>query len=99
MLKLFRYLSLLEGVSLLAILSVTLGLISRDFVMFIGMAHGVLFMSYIIFALVVVSKMKWHILMWAAFIATGFIPFAFIPVEVYLKNKIDEQTAKPEPVD
>ena len=44
--------------------------------------------------------------MWAAFIATGFIPFAFIPVEVYLKNKIDEQEAgsdgeasEPEPAD
>ncbi|HBY86792.1 MAG TPA: DUF3817 domain-containing protein, partial [Colwellia sp.] len=56
MLKYFRAISLLEGLSFLAILSVSFGLVSRDFVFMLGMAHGVLFMLYLFLSLIVSNK-------------------------------------------
>jgi hypothetical protein len=44
MLKFFRGISILEGLSFLLILCVSMGIISRDFVSILGMGHGVLFM-------------------------------------------------------
>jgi len=86
MLKYFRAISILEGLSFLAILSVTLGLISREFVYQLGMAHGVLFMLYLILSLVVSNKQNWSILMWLSLCLASIIPFAFIPVEIYLSK-------------
>jgi integral membrane protein len=55
----FRAVSLLEGLSYLLILSVTLGMISREFVFTLGMTHGVLFMLYLVLSLVVAQKQQW----------------------------------------
>ena len=48
MLRFFRALSIVEGLSFLVILSVTLGMVSREYVFAIGMAHGVLFLLYLV---------------------------------------------------
>ena len=86
MVKIFRTISILEGLSYLMILSVTLGVISREWVYFLGMGHGVLFVLYLVFSLVVSSKEGWTILRWLALFLASIIPFAFILVEIYLKK-------------
>ncbi len=86
MLNTFRFISLLEGISFLTILSVTLGLISRDYVYNIGMLHGILFMLYLIMSLIVSGKEGWPLKIWLPLFFAAFIPFAFIPVEMYLKK-------------
>jgi len=91
MLNYFRAISLMEGLSFIAILSVTLGLVSRDFVFQLGMAHGVLFMLYLVLSLVVSNKQQWSLLVWLSLFIASIIPFAFIPVEIYLSRVLSNQ--------
>ncbi|HCM46852.1 MAG TPA: DUF3817 domain-containing protein [Colwellia sp.] len=86
MLKFFRVISLLEGLSFLSILSVTLGLVSRDFIFQLGMAHGVLFMLYLVLSLIVSNKEKWSLVIWLSLFIASIVPFAFIAVEIYLSK-------------
>lgn len=86
MLNYFRAISLLEGLSFLAILSISFGLLSRDFVFILGMAHGVLFMLYLLLSLIVANKQQWSLLIWLSLFLASIIPFAFIGVEIFLSR-------------
>jgi integral membrane protein len=91
MLKYFRIISVVEGMSFLAILCVTLGIISREFVSYLGMFHGVLFMLYIALSFVVTKKKGWSILSWIALFLASIVPFAFIIVELFLRKESTKQ--------
>lgn len=91
MLKSFRVVSLLEGFSYLAILSVTLGFVSRDYVSVLGMAHGVLFMLYLFLLSAVSSKHKWPFVTHLSLFVASLIPFAFIAVELFLNRQVASQ--------
>ena len=91
MLNFFRITSLLEGVSYLVILSVTLNIISREFVFFLGMAHGVLFMLYFICSLITSHKQNWSVVTWLLVLLAAIVPFAFIAVEFFLKKQQRQQ--------
>jgi len=86
MLKTFRAISVLEGVSFLLILSIAFGMISRDYVFQIGMTHGVLFMLYLVSSLIVCNKQRWSLKIWLPLFFASIIPFAFIPVEMILQR-------------
>ena len=90
MLPIYRSISLLEGLSFLAILSVTFGLVSREFVFYLGVAHGVLFMLYLVFSLLVSNQQGWSLKVWLPLFFAAFVPLAFIPVELFLKKSIEE---------
>jgi len=96
MLKAFRAVSMLEGISYLIILSVTLGYISRDFVSVLGMAHGVLFMLYLSMSLSVTNSKGWSVMIWVLLLIAALVPFAFIPVEYFLKKSQGNEAALPE---
>ena len=87
MLKYFRIISIVEGLSFLAILCVTLGIISREYVSYLGMFHGVLFILYIVVLLVVAQKKGWSILSGRTFFLASIIPFAFIFIELFLRKE------------
>lgn len=87
MLKFFRMVSIVEGLSFLMILCVTFGIISRDFVFQLGMFHGVLFMVYLVLSLLVTDKKGWSILVWLTLFLASIIPFAFIIVELFLQKE------------
>ena len=91
MFKCFRVISLLEGLSFLVLLSVTLGLVSRDFVFQLGMIHGVLFMVYLLMSLIVSNKQQWSLVTWLSLFIASIVPFAFIAVEVFLSKKLGYQ--------
>ena len=91
MLKYFRAISLLEGLSFLAILSVSFGLVSRDFVYQLGMTHGVLFMLYLFISLIVSNKQQWSLLTWLSLFVASIVPFAFIGVEIFLSRTAGNQ--------
>jgi len=91
MLKNFRVISIVEGLSYLAILCVTLGLISREFVSYLGMFHGVLFLIYLALSFIVTEKKSWSNLTWLALCLASIIPFAFILVEVFIRKQLAEQ--------
>lgn len=86
----FRVISLIEGISYLLILSVTLGWISRDFVYFLGMGHGVLFLLYLLASLLLASKQGWSVLIWLLLLIASVVPFAFIGVEWFLRKHSDK---------
>jgi len=88
MFNFFRIVSVVEGLSYLTILSVTLDLISREYIFNIGMFHGVLFMLYLIVSLIVSDKKGWPIFTWFALFIASVVPFAFIPVEMYLRKEL-----------
>ena len=94
--KLFRLISLLEGISYLVILSVTLGFISRDFVSILGITHGVLFMLYFVMSLQVSHKQGWSVLVWLLVLMASLIPFAFIAVELFLRKEESKQVVSTE---
>jgi len=84
----FRIVSLLEGLSYLAILSITFKLLDRDLVFQLGMIHGVLFLAYMILSLVVCSKQNWSLKTWLPLFFASLVPFAFIPVEMHLRKAL-----------
>jgi integral membrane protein len=86
MIKFFRTISILEGLSYLVILSVTLGVIDREWVFSLGMAHGVLFFLYLVLSLIVSGKNGWSVWVWLLLFAASVVPFAFILVELYLRK-------------
>lgn len=87
MLKLFRLTSFVEGLSYLLILSVTLGVLSRDFVSVLGMTHGALFVVYLIVLLATAAVRKWSVLYTLLLFTASLVPFAFIAVEWHLTRK------------
>jgi integral membrane protein len=89
-LTLFRAVSLAEGLSLLVILSVTAGFISRDYVFVLGMTHGVIFIAYVLLSLLISHRRGWSVLIWLAIVAAGLVPFAFLLVERLVKWEPDE---------
>ncbi len=90
--KLFRLVSIFEGFSYLLILSVTLGLISRDFVFQLGIGHGVLFIAYLMLSLHASHKRGWSVIVWLLVFLASLVPFAFIAVELFIRKEIGEDT-------
>lgn len=88
MLKLFRIASLLEGFSYLIILCVSLNIISREFVFVIGMTHGALFLGYFLLSLLASHKQGWSVVVWLLVLLAAVVPFAFIPVEIFVKKEL-----------
>jgi len=88
MLKCFRVLSLLEGISYLLILCVSIEIISREFVFTLGITHGVLFVFYLVLSLAVSHKLGWSLVVWLLVFLASIIPFAFLYVEIFLRKQI-----------
>lgn len=84
--------SLLEGISYLVILSVTLGFISRDYVFPLGMVHGLLFIAYLVLSLQVSHKQGWSLILWLPVFFAAVIPFAFVGVDFFLQREMRKST-------
>jgi integral membrane protein len=63
MIKLFRHIAFWEGISLILLLFIAMPIkyiLKQDvLVKYVGMAHGVLFILYVVLAILVYQKMKW----------------------------------------
>lgn len=63
MIKLFRHTAFWEGISLILLLFIAMPIkyiFKQDLlVKYVGMAHGVLFILYVVLAILVYQKMKW----------------------------------------
>ncbi|NQY30323.1 MAG: DUF3817 domain-containing protein [Flavobacteriaceae bacterium] len=92
MIKLFRGISLLEGLSLLALLFIAMPLKyvwgNPEYVRVIGMAHGLLFVAYILFAIMTKFELNWKIKTLFIVFAASVIPFGTFYVDKkYLSKK------------
>lgn len=89
----FRIASLLEGCSYLLILCVSLGLISREFVFVLGIAHGVLFILYFVLSLLVSHKQTWSLVTWFLVFLASIVPFAFVLVEIFVRKNLQKKAS------
>lgn len=93
MTKIFKYTALLEGISLLALLffAMPMKYIANDpfYVKHIGMAHGLLFLAYIVFATVIKFENKWNLKKYIIICIASVIPFGTFYVEKkYLTKEV-----------
>ena len=88
--KLFRLISLIEGLSLLLLLFVAVPLRLygglHDPVWYVGWTHGLLFLAYGAFALAISHLREWSILRWLVTFLLGAVPFGFLVVDAQLKR-------------
>ncbi|WP_298763093.1 DUF3817 domain-containing protein [uncultured Polaribacter sp.] len=83
--KTFRIISFLEGVSylLLLFIAVPIKYLQGDvtYVKMLGMPHGLLFMLYIVLAIVIQKQMKWNFKTLIIVLACSVIPFGTFYVD------------------
>ncbi|WP_298757849.1 DUF3817 domain-containing protein [uncultured Psychroserpens sp.] len=88
----FRIIALLEGVSyiLLLFIATPIKYLGDDpmYVKLLGMPHGILFLAYIILAIMVGQDLKWKTRTLLIVLVASIIPFGTFYIEKkYLKNK------------
>lgn len=90
MLTTFRTLSLVEGTSLATLLFVAMplkySLEIPHVVPAVGMAHGVLFLAYLLMSLIVSHREQWSVGFWGVVLVAGVVPFACLLLERRLKG-------------
>lgn len=93
MLKTFKIVAILEGISYLVLFSNMLFIKPNDFVLYhrllypIGMSHGVLFIGYVALAILLKKSQNWNITSLGFILLTSLLPFATFFIEKrYLKN-------------
>ncbi len=91
-LRLFRTVSISEGLSLLLLLAIAMPikyiLNEPILVKIVGMIHGILFIVYVLFALFLKKRQKWSLVELAMILTASIIPFGTFYVDrKFLKNK------------
>jgi integral membrane protein len=89
MLKSFRILSLIEGLSLITLLLIAMparAQLGYDFVRPVGMVHGLLWLAYVLMSLVVSHQLRWSVLVWLLALLCSVIPFGFVFLDARLKR-------------
>jgi integral membrane protein len=85
MLRLFKIVALLEGLSLLLLLLFAMPMKymfgQPAFVQVIGMAHGVLFLLYIMFAVILKTEQNWDVKNFIIICLASVVPFGTFWVE------------------
>jgi integral membrane protein len=81
----FRIISFLEGVSYLLLLFVAVPIKyfqgDASYVKILGMPHGILFMLYIVFAIVLQKQMKWNLKTLGIVMIASVLPFGTFYVD------------------
>lgn len=90
----FRLISFIEGISYLILIFIAMPL--KYFagiplaVKIVGMAHGVLFILFVLALIIASKKYKWHFLSFQLFVYS-LIPFGFILIEKIIMKKSPEK--------
>jgi integral membrane protein len=93
MLKTFKIVAVLEGISYLALFLNMLFIKPSNFDLYktllypIGMSHGILFMSYIVLSFFLFKSQKWDLKTFGLILIASLIPFGTFYIDnKYLKN-------------
>lgn len=89
--NIFRIVSFLEGVSYLLLLFIASPIkyfqSDASYVKMLGMPHGILFMLYIVMAIVIQKQMKWNLKNLGIVLLASILPFGTFYVDKkYLQN-------------
>ena len=92
MINLLRITALLEGVSFLVLLGIAMPLKyiwgNPEYVRIVGMAHGLLFVAYVLFAIMTKFELNWKPKTLIIVFVASVIPFGTFYVDKkYLSNK------------
>ncbi|HKJ48972.1 MAG TPA: DUF3817 domain-containing protein [Christiangramia sp.] len=83
--KLFKWISILEGISFLLLLFIAMPLKyifeMPEMVKQVGMAHGVLFIAYVMGGLLLIRPMKWSLSQIGIILGCSLLPFGPFYVE------------------
>ena len=91
MLKTFRMLSLIEGLSLITLLFIAMPAkyqFGYNFVWQAGMTHGMLWLAYVTLSLPVSHKQKWSVMYWMMVLFASIVPFACFFLDGKLKQEM-----------
>lgn len=91
MLKFFRMLSLVEGLSLITLLFIAMPAkyqFGYDFIWPVGMTHGILWLSYVTLSMPVSHKQNWSVMFWMLVLLCSVIPFATFLLDRRLKREL-----------
>lgn len=93
MLKIFKIVAILEGISYLALFANMLFIKPNNFQLYktllypIGMSHGVLFVGYILLAFLIKKSQGWNLSIFGLILAASLLPFGTFYIERnYLKH-------------
>jgi integral membrane protein len=93
MLKIFKITAILEGISYLALFSNMLFIKPNNFDLYktllypIGMSHGILFIGYILLAVLLKKGQNWNYKTFSIILLASLIPFGTFYIErKYLRN-------------
>ena len=90
MLKFFRLLSLVEGLSLITLLLIAMPAkyqFGVDFVWPVGMTHGLLWLAFVVASLLVSHLQRWSVLVWLLALVCSVVPFGFLFLDRRLKRE------------
>ena len=91
MLRFFRMLSFVEGLSLITLLFIAMPAkyqFGYDFIWLAGMTHGVLWLAFVALSLPVSHQQKWSVMFWILVLLCSVMPFAFIFLDRRFKREI-----------
>ena len=81
----FRVISFLEGITYLLLLFIAVPIKysqgDASYVKMLGMPHGILFMGYVVLAIVIQKQMKWNLKTIGIVILASIIPFGTFYVD------------------
>lgn len=94
LLNIFRLIAFLEGVSYILLLFIATPIKhfagDEQYVKLLGMPHGLLFVTYIVLAIMLKSEQKWNTKQFGIILLASILPFGTFYVErVYLKTQSD----------
>lgn len=91
MLKTFRVISIVEGISLIALFFIAMPakyyFDYPDLVPFVGMAHGLLWLLYVVNSLATSHQEHWSIMFWLLILVLSVVPFGFVIADILMKKK------------
>lgn len=95
MIKFFKYLAIVEGYSFLVVLFLTMPLKYLGGIMWpnkiVGMAHGFLFLAYVVIALLVAQQLKWNFKKTLLTLVMSVVPYGtFWMEEQYLEPELNK---------
>jgi integral membrane protein len=93
MLKIFRAVAILEGISFLLLFGLGMPLKYKGNIpepnIYIGYAHGFLFIAYVVLALILVIEKKWGLKMFLILFIASLLPFGTFYIDgKYLKPMV-----------
>jgi integral membrane protein len=89
MLKVFRILSVAEGLSLITLLFIAMPAkyqFGVDFLWPVGMTHGVLWLAFVAGSLVVSHRLQWSVWAWLLALLCSVVPFGFLLLDRRLRS-------------